>query len=347
MAAFGIITSAAITRPLPSRRGRSCCEITPWRTSESCARTCACWCGGKTSMMRLMVWTAEFVCRVENTRWPVSATTSAASMVSRSRISPISTMSGSWRSTCLSACAKPWVSANTSRWLMRQLLCSWTNSIGSSIVMMCSWRSVDLVDEGRERRRLAAARGPGAEHEAAGQLGEPGHRRRQAEAVQLGHLVGDHAERRAGGVILLVEVAAEAGRPLDAEGEVELVLLLEALLLPLGEEAVAEVLRVGGAERRVGEGDEPAVEPDHGGASVRDVQVGRTALDHLPQERLDRWHRAAKSRARATRRGTCRRAGGARAASGLCRGGRGETRVNGSVQGRRWRPREGCSTVRT
>ena len=92
-------------------------------------------------MMRLMVCTAELVCRVENTRWPVSATTRAASMVSRSRISPISTMSGSWRSTCLSDCAKLWVSEKTSRWFTRQPLCSCTNSIGSSTVTMCSCRS--------------------------------------------------------------------------------------------------------------------------------------------------------------------------------------------------------------
>jgi hypothetical protein len=33
------------------------------------------------------------------------------------------------------------VSAKTSRWFTMQLLCSWTNSIGSSTVTMCSWRS--------------------------------------------------------------------------------------------------------------------------------------------------------------------------------------------------------------
>ena len=57
-------------------------------------------------MMRLMVWTHELVCSVAKARWPVSATVSAASIVSRSRISPISTTSGSWRRTYLSAVLK-------------------------------------------------------------------------------------------------------------------------------------------------------------------------------------------------------------------------------------------------
>ena len=69
-------------------------------------RTWDCWWLGKTSMMRLMVSTAEFVCRVAKVRWPVSAMRRAASMVSRSRISPMSTTSGSWRRMLLSAFLK-------------------------------------------------------------------------------------------------------------------------------------------------------------------------------------------------------------------------------------------------
>ena len=57
-------------------------------------------------MMRLIVCAAELVCSVAKVRWPVSAMRSADSIVSRSRISPISTTSGSWRSTERSALAK-------------------------------------------------------------------------------------------------------------------------------------------------------------------------------------------------------------------------------------------------
>src|SRR6478735_3398428 len=69
----------------------------PSSTSESWVRICACCPEGKTSMMRLIVCAAELVCSVPNVRWPVSAILSADSTVSRSRISPIRTMSGSSR----------------------------------------------------------------------------------------------------------------------------------------------------------------------------------------------------------------------------------------------------------
>ena len=61
-------------------------------------------------MMRLMVSVASSVCSVENTRWPVSAASSAVSTVSKSRISPTRMTSGSWRSALRSACENDCVS---------------------------------------------------------------------------------------------------------------------------------------------------------------------------------------------------------------------------------------------
>ena len=49
---------------------------------------------------------APLVCSVPNTRWPVSAALMAASIVSRSRISPTSITSGSWRKARRRASAK-------------------------------------------------------------------------------------------------------------------------------------------------------------------------------------------------------------------------------------------------
>src|SRR6266849_2422652 len=90
-------------------------------TKASWARICDCWCAGKTSMMRLMLSIAELVCSVANAKWPVSAMVNAAAIVSKSRISPSSTTSGSWRSAYLSAAAKLDVSVPISRWLTMQL----------------------------------------------------------------------------------------------------------------------------------------------------------------------------------------------------------------------------------
>ena len=51
------------------------------------------------------------------------------------------------------------------------------------------------------------------------------------------------------GAALHEDVGAEAREALDAEGEVELVFFLELVLLGVGEDAVAELLGVGGGER--------------------------------------------------------------------------------------------------
>ncbi len=108
--------------------------------SDSIERTISFSAAGKTSTMRSTVFAAELVCRVPNTRWPVSAAVSARRIVSRSRISPTRTTSGSSRNAERSASLNPSVSRCTSRWLIRLRFDSCTNSIGSSIVMMWSGR---------------------------------------------------------------------------------------------------------------------------------------------------------------------------------------------------------------
>ena len=137
-----IIISRETTLPCPSMVGMSCWEMTAFRVSESCIRTCSCWWGGNTSMMRSTVLGALEVCRVDRTRWPVSADVMAMEMVSRSRISPTSMTSGSSRSAERSALEKDFMLLPSSRWLMMLFLCSWTYSMGSSMVMMCSPRSL-------------------------------------------------------------------------------------------------------------------------------------------------------------------------------------------------------------
>ena len=66
-------TSQTATRPLPSAVGTRRWETTPLSVPASIARACWCWCGGKKSMMRLIVSGASTVWSVESTRWPVSA----------------------------------------------------------------------------------------------------------------------------------------------------------------------------------------------------------------------------------------------------------------------------------
>src|SRR5262245_48481974 len=107
--------------------------------------------------------------------------------------------------------------------------------------------------------------------------------------------MGNRTEGTAEAALLVVEVAAEPGDATAAEREVELRLLLEPLLLALGEEAIAEVLRVARRERRMGDRRQLAVQADHRRARRRQVQVGRAPLDHFTQEGFDGRHRRSKS----------------------------------------------------
>ena len=95
-------TSTAGTRP-PWIEGMRRSETMPFSVAPSMSRTCCCWCGGKKSMIRLIVSVASMVCSVEKTRLPISAAVSAAETVSKSRISPMRMTSGSWRTTWRSA----------------------------------------------------------------------------------------------------------------------------------------------------------------------------------------------------------------------------------------------------
>ena len=47
--------------------------MTAPRDDPSWTRICSCRQAGKTSMMRSIAWEESLVCKVENTRWPVSA----------------------------------------------------------------------------------------------------------------------------------------------------------------------------------------------------------------------------------------------------------------------------------
>ena len=89
--------------------------------------------GTPRSRRRVMDDGASLVCRVESTRWPVSAAWTAFSAVSASRISPTMMMSGSWRRMWRSAAAKviPTLFC-TAVWLK----VGFTISMGSSMVVM-------------------------------------------------------------------------------------------------------------------------------------------------------------------------------------------------------------------
>ena len=136
-AALATRISLTAMRPGRSDLFKRSCATTPRREFASMARACPCLSAGKASIIRSTVFRALFVWRVPMTRRPVSAAVRASEIVSKSRISPMSTISVSSRSAALRAAGNEIESPGTSRCVMmlRLLLC--TNSIGSSIVTTC------------------------------------------------------------------------------------------------------------------------------------------------------------------------------------------------------------------
>ena len=133
-------------------------------------------------MMRLMVDDAELVCSVPNTKWPVSAMRSAASIVSRSRISPTSTTSGILTQRGAQRVGEA-VGVAVQLALVDQavlvLVQVFDRVFDRDDVAVAL--GVDLVDHRRQRRRLARAGRAGDEHQAARTLGHLGQHLRQAE----------------------------------------------------------------------------------------------------------------------------------------------------------------------
>ncbi len=145
---------------------------------------------------------------------------------------------------------------------------------------------VDLVDDRRERGRFARARRARHQDQAARPLRQLRHHRREAELVEGADVEGNHADGHRHAAPLLVHVPAEAGQVLDAEGEVQLVLGLEPLLLVLGEHRVRERQRVLGIHdvgTRIRIRD-VAVHAQLRPLTCGKVQVRGFPLDHLLKE---------------------------------------------------------------
>jgi hypothetical protein len=137
-------------------------------------------------------------------------------------------------------------------------------------------RVVDVVDHRRQRRALAAAGGPGDQHEAALLVGDPREDRRQAEFVDPPDAEGDHAQDDADRPALLEDVAAEAAEARHAVRQVDLLRFLELLrwAADITEAAIVTVSscvsRFSSEVRR----QQPA-HPHHRVAADLEVQVGR------------------------------------------------------------------------
>ena len=161
--------------------------------------------------------------------------------------------------------------------------------MGSSMVMMCSRAlGVDVVDHGRQGRRLAGAGGARAEDQAALLVADLLQHDGQAQLPHGHDLHGDDAEHQAHRAPLLEDVAAEAAQAGHRVGDVDLEVVLELLLLAVahdGERHGDGVL----LHEALGlhQGDQLAVDAEHGVRPHLQVEVGGLALRRDLQQVVD------------------------------------------------------------
>ena len=152
---------------------------------------------------------------------------------------------------------------------------------------------VDLIDHRRQRRRLARAGGAGAEHQAATLVADLLQHRRQHQLANGEDARRDDPQHQAHRPALLEDGAAEAAEPRHRVGDVELQLLLEALLLARVHDREAHGDGVFLHQPLdVGERLQLAIDPDHRVAADLQVEVGGLAL-HGDLEQIVDVHRAA------------------------------------------------------
>ena len=114
-------------------------------------RICCCCEGGNTSRTRSKVLAASFVWSVPITRCPVSDAVMAISIVSRSRSSPITMISGSSRRAPFNAVANDLVWLPTSRCVTLHFNEGWIISSGSSTMTTWSFRFLFMISTSAAR----------------------------------------------------------------------------------------------------------------------------------------------------------------------------------------------------
>ncbi len=231
--------------------------------------------------MRSMDWAALFVCRVEKTRWPVSAAVIAVCIVPQSRISPTMITSGSCRNMFLRASPKLGVSVDTSRWETAALPSAKRNSIGSSIVTMWTGR-FSMIERMTPARvvDLPEPVGPGDQDEPLGQVDEALEDLGEVQLGDRGQLEGDPAEHGGIGAALDEDVAAEPRDPGQAVADVDGLVLLEALTLSRGQDLEQHLLEVLRLQSVCVQGDEPALDAQKGRSHRLQVEVRGLLLGH-------------------------------------------------------------------
>jgi hypothetical protein len=150
---------------------------------------------------------------------------------------------------------------------------------------------VDEVDHRRQGRRLAGARGPGHQHQAARHHADIAEHLPHAEVLHGQDLRGNGTEDAAGAAVLVEGVDPEARDARYLEGEVRLQELLEVLALLVVHDVVHQIMNLLVLKRRQVDAANVAVDADHGRQPGREVQI-RCALFGAERQQFGDIHGA-------------------------------------------------------
>ena len=139
---------------------------------------------------------------------------------------------------------------------------------------------VHQVDHRGQGGGFTRTRGAGDEDQAARTARQVGHHFRQAQLREAHDAEGNRTESPGDGPALHEDVGAETRKPFHPEGQVQLVAGLELGLLAFRQDRIAELLGVGGGERGAFDRHQTAVDTQLRGRAGGDVQIARTAFDH-------------------------------------------------------------------
>src|SRR4029077_5208594 len=150
--------------------------------------------------------------------------------------------------------------------------------------------AVDVIDHGRERRRLAGAGLAGHQDQPADDAAHLAHRLGHLQLIERECLGGYRAEDGAHPIDLPHDIDAEASAAGEGVGEIRALLGLEALERLLRHDLVQRLLdRLGG--KPVGlERGEITVQADARRVAGNEVQVRAALLQHLNQQLIDEGH---------------------------------------------------------
>ncbi|MDT4855845.1 hypothetical protein FQZ97_902150 [compost metagenome] len=143
--------------------------------------------------------------------------------------------------------------------------------------------AVAVVQHGRQRGRLARARGTHHQHQTALELGQLFQHRRQLQPVQRRNPGVDVADHHGHVAALAVDVDPEAPQAGQGDGQVAFERGFKAADLRLAHHGIGQALRARRVQRRFRQTPHHALHLERGRAAAGEKEIRRTVRDHQRQ----------------------------------------------------------------